>query len=225
MTKFLRWLRFVVRWALRVPVASHYWWAIAVVAASVVAIGLGGWTETAFRLAGMVLQLGGVCTVVLGILKTRADFGQQTVRSQFKSWLKTFPPLNPPPVTISINATLPGLFGEVYMSSTHGPSADQSVEGRIGHLEMIVRKLDEAQGKTHIAVLQAEKKAQQALDAQVLQFTGQIDGVTKKIEASATGGIHLSAVGVVLLFVGTVFGGAAPELGRWFALAPALSRQ
>lgn len=225
MAKFLRWLRFVVRWALRVPVASHYWWAIAVVAVSVVAIGLGGWTETAFRLAGMVLQLGGVCTVVLGILKTRADFGQPTVRSQFKSWLKTFPPLNPPPVTISINATLPGLFGEMYMSSTHGPSADQSVEGRIGHLEMIVRKLDEALGKTHIAVLQAEKKAQQALDAQALQFTGQIDGVTKKIEASATGGIHLSAVGVVLLFVGTIFGGAAPELGHWFAVAPALSGQ
>lgn len=211
---FVRWLRAYVHWMRRVPVTSHYWWASALVVASIVMAGVFEWSEDAFRLLGMFLQLGGVLTVVWGILKTRADFGQPTVRSQFQRWLNEFPSFRPRTITASMNGVLPGLFGQVYASSTHSPSADQSIEGRLRHLEMIVRELEVAQGDIHIAVLQAEKKAQQALDAQARQFAGRIADVSKKIETTATGGIHVSAVGVVLLFVGTIFGSAAPELSH-----------
>lgn len=217
MKRFVRWLRHVGLWALRVPVAPHYWWAIAVVAASLAVTGAYGWSEKAFRLSGMFLQLGGVLTVVWGILKTRADFGQPTVRSQFQRWIKEFPSFHPRVITASMNGAFPGLVGEAYGYSTHGPSTDQTVEGRLRHLEKLIKALEVAQGETHIAVLQAEKKAQRALDAQARQLVGQIDGVSKKIETTATGGVHVSAVGVILLFVGTVFGGVAPELGNWFA--------
>jgi hypothetical protein len=40
----------------------------------------------------------------------------------------------------------------------------------------------------------------------------QISFVERKIEETATNGAHISAVGVMLLFVGTIFGGAALEL-------------
>lgn len=63
---------------------------------------------------------------------------------------------------------------------------------------------------------EAEKKAQQALDAQARRLVGQIDDVSKKVETTATGGAHVSGVGVVLLFVGTIFGGAATELSCIF---------
>lgn len=212
MKRFVRWLRYVGLWALRVPVAPHYWWAIAVVVACLGVTGAYGWSEKAFRLSGMFLQLGGVLTVVWGILKTRADFGQPTVRSQFQRWIKEFPSFHPRVITASMNGAFPGLVGEAYGYSTHGPSADQTVEGRLRHLEKMITELEVAQGKTHIAVLQAEKKAQQALDAQARQFEGLLADVSKKIETTATGGVHVSAVGVVLLFVGTIFGGAATEL-------------
>ena len=212
MKNFVRWLREIYRWVWRAPITRHYCWVIAVVAACVVVVGAYRWTEQAFRLAGMFLQLGGVLTVVWGILTTRAEFGQPTIRSQFKMWTKIFPLLHPPTITATANATLPGLFGKGYGYSTHGPAADQTIEGRLGHLESIVKKLETEQGKTHIATLQAEQKAQQALEAQARMFSGQIDTVAKRIEATATGGVHVSAVGVVLLFVGTIFGGAAFEL-------------
>ncbi|HWT19429.1 MAG TPA: hypothetical protein VN280_10975 [Variovorax sp.] len=217
MKNFVRWLREIYRWVRRAPITNHYWWAIAISIASIVLVGASGWTEKAFRLAGMSLQLGGVLTVVWGILKTRADFGQSTVRSQFKMWAKMFPPLHPPTITATANIALPGLTVEGYGYSTHGPAADQTIEGRLGHLEDIVKKVEIAQGRTHIAVLQAEKKAQQALDAQSLQLTGRIDAVARKIEITATGGVHVSAVGAVLLFVGTVLGSAAPELSQLLA--------
>lgn len=215
MTNLVRWLREIGRWVLRVPINSSYWWAIAGVSISIASVGMSGWTEKSFRLAGMCLQLGGVLTVVWGILKTRAEFGQATIRSQFKAWIKVFPPLNPPAITATLNIVLPGLSGQSHGYSTSAPSTDQSVEGRVGHLEGIVKKLEDAQGRTQIAVLQAQQKAQEALDAQARQLSGQIDAVSKKIESTATGGIHVSAVGVALLFVGTIFGGAAPELQQW----------
>lgn len=211
MKNFVRWLRAVWRWVRLIPITRHYWWAIAVILVSVVLIGTFAWTEKAFRLGGMALQLGGVLTVAWGILRTRADFGQLAVRSQFKRWVKMFPLLHPPTITASGHIPLPGFVSKGYVYSTHGPATSQTIEGRIEHLEGIVRKLEVAQGKTHIAVLQAEQKAQEALDVRARQFSGQIDAVTKKIEVTATSGIHVSAVGVVLLFVGTIFGGAALE--------------
>lgn len=225
MKKFVRWLREIRRWVKRVPISISYWWAIALVGISIVVVGSLGWTEQSFRLAGMCLQLGGVLTVVWGILKTRAEFGQPTVRSQFKAWTKVFPPLNPPAITATMNIVLPGLSAQGYGYSTHGPSADQSIEGRVGQLESIVKKLEDAQGRTYITVLQAESKAQEALNAQARQLTGQIDAVSKKIESTATGGVHVSAVGVVLLFVGTIFGGAAPELQQWLTNRPSAIQQ
>lgn len=177
----------------------------------IVVVGLSGWTEKSFRLAGMCMQLGGVLTVVWGIWKTRTEFGQLTVRSQLKAWGKTFPPLHPPSISITTNGKLTGLAGSIDVYSTHGPAADQSIEGRVKHLESIVNKLGVAQ---HMATLRAEKKAQETLDLQARQFSDQVDAVAKKIESTATGGVHVSAVGVVLLFVGTAFGGAALELHK-----------
>ena len=218
MKRFVRWIRYVGLWARRVPVAHHYWVAFLLVMVAFAVTWMCGWSEKASRLSGMCLQLGGVMTVVWGILKTRADFGQPTLRSQFQGWIKEFPSFHPRTITASVNGSFPVLMGEAYAYSTHGPSADQTVEGRLGHLEKIIKELEAAQGKTHIAVLQAEKKAQQALDAQARQMAGQIDDVSRKIEATATGGFHVSGVGVVLLFFGTILGGVAPDLSQWMTL-------
>jgi hypothetical protein len=212
MKNCFRWLSEIFHWARQVPITNHYWWAIAVVGVSFFVVGASGWTEKGFRLAGMTLQLAGVLTVVWGILRTRADFGQPTVRSQFKIWTKVFPPLHSPTKTATVNVVLPGLMGEAYGYSTHGPAVDQTIEGRMTHLESVVKKLEMAQGRTHIAVLQAERKAQQSIDTQARHQAGQIDAVARKVEATATSGVHVSAVGVVFLFFGTILGSAALEL-------------
>lgn len=214
MSKLLRWLKAVTHWGCRVPVKPHYWWAAAVVIASFILAGVFGWSERAFGLSGMVLQLVGVLATVWGIWKTRADFAQPSVLTYFGSWFKTFPRWNPPPIVLSVNSIELGLFGEAHAISTSGPSVDQTIEGRLAHLENIVKKMEVVQGKADIAIIEAGKKAQQALDAQTVALGGQIDMVSKKVETTATSGVHVSAFGVILLFFGTIFGGAAPELGE-----------
>lgn len=217
MKNFCRWLREVFRWMLRIPITPQYFLAAAVVCLSIVAVGAFGWTETAFRLTGMCLQLIGVLTVVLGILKTRADFGQPTLRSQFKRWLQGFPRLHPPAIVLSVEGLDLVHFGQPSSLSTRGPAADQTIEGRLEYLESIVKELELAMGEACSAIDRAEHKAQEALDIQSQQFSGEIASVAKRIESTATGGIHVSAIGVIFLFVGTVFGGAAPELQCMFS--------
>lgn len=214
MKNLVRWLKEVSYWVRRIPINSHYWWAFIGVASAILWVFACGWTEDAFRLAGMGLQLGGVYTVVLGILKTRADFGQPTVRSQFRRWAKMFPNYILRTTTVSMSGTFPPITAEFNMRSTHAPAADQTIEGRVGHLEKVVQELAGEHGKTRLAVLQAEKKAQKALDEQARMLSSQIDTVHGKIEATATGGLHISAVGAILIFFGTVFGGAGHELHR-----------
>lgn len=222
MTSFLRWLQALASWWRNAPVAPHYWYSIIMVAAVTVTAGMFGWSEKAFRLLGMILQVFGALTAVWGILKTRADFGQQTLRSQLRQWFINFPSFHPRTNKASMNLVSPAAVCEMHGYSAHGPSTDQTAEGRLAHLEKIVNELEIAQRKTHIAVFQAEKKAQQVLDAYSLQFTSAITDVSKKIESTATGGIHVSAMGVVLLIVGTIFGTAASELS--YLLTSYLSR-
>lgn len=64
---------------------------------------------------------------------------------------------------------------------------------------------------------QRERKAQQALESQEQKWDQQIDGVLNRVEATATSGIHISACGVLLLFLGTLFSSAALELNDWLS--------
>lgn len=194
------------------PITHHYWLAVAMVAGAFALIGATGWTEKAFRLVGTSLQLGGVLTVVWGILKTRADFNQAKVHSLLRRWLRQFPPLRPTKTTASAHSILPVPTAGGYAYSTHGSAPDQTLEGKLAHLEGVVKRLEIAQARTYGAVLDAQKSAQKNLDAATRHFTKQVNSVARKVETTATGGIHVSALGVILLFAGTVFSGTAPEL-------------
>ncbi|GAB2719269.1 hypothetical protein [Comamonas sediminis] len=218
MAKFVRWLSYVGHWIRKVPVAPYYWCVVAVVMASLVVMWMCGWSEKAFRITGMFLQLGGVLTVVWGIVKTREDFQQPAVKTQFGVWFKQFPQWNPPPIVLSPEGVGLVVSGRAHLVTGSGPSIDRTVDGRLTHLEGIADKLERAHKELEILLLESDEKAKQALDAEVSRFTNLIAGVSKKIETTATGGVHVSAVGVVLLLVGTIFGGAAPELSQWIAL-------
>lgn len=133
-----------------------------------------------------------------------------------------FPVLRPPTIAASANIILSGPVDNAYAYSTRGPSGDQTIERHTKHLEDIVKGLEAAQGKTHIAVLQAKRKAREALDIQARQLSRQVEEVARKIEITATSGIHVSAIGVALLLIGLIFGGAAPELQQLVRPEPSI---
>ncbi|WP_353399974.1 hypothetical protein [Hydrogenophaga sp. 5NK40-0174] len=162
----------------------------------------------------MSMQLLGILTVVWGLNRTRAEFGQPGIGSQFRDWIKRFPPYPLPKVVATGTTTFPPLESQIHVHSTSGPPQDESVEGRLLHVEKLVRNLESANGRMQSQVLQLERKVERDLETHRRSIAAQVDTVERKIESTATSGVHISAVGVVLLFVGTVLASAAPEIQK-----------
>ncbi len=199
----------------RMPITRHYWLVFVLVASGIGAVQCSGWTEQSFRLTGMSLQLLGVLTVVWGIMKTRAEFGQIALQMQFSKWWKSFPPLHPPTMTVNIKGKLSEMRGHIVLRGIQGPAEDQSIEGRLAHLEKLAWKLENDLAKANTAIRDVQDQAKRAMDARDVQIADHLKTVDQKIAATAVGGTHVSAVGVILLFVGTVFGGMSAELSLW----------
>ena len=75
-------LQNTVTWLFREP--RFFWLCICVCAAAVVVMFQQGVTEPAVRLVGLGLQVGGLVTVVWGIVEIRQFFGMQSPLEAFR---------------------------------------------------------------------------------------------------------------------------------------------
>jgi hypothetical protein len=75
------------------------------------------------------------------------------------------------------------------------------IHGRIDHTQS---EMDQ-KFRTHAALLDREAQTR-ARDDQALR---------EKLEATETGGLHISAMGALWLFVGVTLSTAAPEIAKW----------
>ncbi len=179
-----------------------------------IAIAVIGWfpSERVVRLSGLVLQVLGIATVLWGISETRALFGHPSVASKFKAWVGRHPfrrrDATAPIEGISVSASITG--GRMYSvySPKEGDSSEQRIEvleknvlaihERIDHTES---DIDRSKQQTEASVLQ-ERRARQAED----------QAIRRTLEATGTGGVHISAIGALWLFVGVTLSTAAPEI-------------
>lgn len=209
MTNLIRWLRAVSTW---LSEARYAWLALSAVAVTAFAICAAGNTEQAIRLGGMALQLLGVGTVAWGISETRASFGHTPLLVVALSWLRHFPHCGPRVVTASSNVTMAPMTGCAYGSVSPAASSDQSIEGRLASLEQQQADLRTTISNLHVALDQEIRKTANQIAEESKIRDMAITGVRKRLETTATGGIHITAVGAVWLFVGVILGSASPEL-------------
>lgn len=172
--------------------------------------------EPVIRLTGLVLQLLGVGTVIWGIAETRAFFGHPSYIGKAKSWISRFP-------LMRRNIVLSGGAGSFSTSTckargyvTQGPGGPNPTnEARIQALEKNIallhdrisetqKEMDEEFGNA-IAALRDEERARIAED-QMLH---------EKLEATGTGGVHISAIGALWLFIGVILSTAGIEIAQF----------
>lgn len=192
----------------------HVWatlFAIAVALAIVITFR----QEPLIRLTGLVMQWFGIGTVIWGISQTRALFGHPSLAVQAKAWLERHP-FRPRRIVMAVGAAEELSFagrGEAYV--THGAGPDATVEARLEALEKniaalhsrISNKAQQLEGEIRQATdkISAESHARQTAD----------DDLRKKLEISGTGGLHISAIGAALLFVGVTLSTASVEIANW----------
>ena len=191
---------------------KYLWAAVApILLALVVALRLGA-SERVIRITGLFLQLVGILTIIWGISETRALFGHASLAAKIKAWFQRFP-LRRRHIGLAVGG---GDLGAVTLKArafvTHGAGPNPTLDARVGALEKNVAsiqnqitgveaELDEGFGRVRDEI-RSEGQTREANDKKL----------GEKIEASATGGIHISAIGASWLFVGVVLSTAAPEL-------------
>jgi hypothetical protein len=171
-------------------------------------------TEPVIRLTGLVLQPLGIGAVIWGISETRALFGHASLTSKARGWLGRFPLLRRNIVVAAGGVALSVAVGKGRAHVTHGPGENPTIETRLEALEKNVisiherisqtqKEMDEELGKTADA-LKREEQSRQAEDR----------AIREKLEATGTGGVHISAIGASWLFVGVTLSTAATELAQ-----------
>ena len=211
-THVWNWLRAIGRWFAEF---KHLWLALLVCVVALVVALRPPATEPTIRLTGLALQLLGIGTVAWGIAEARALFGHPSTISVARSWLVRFPQLGPKTVSASINITLPGLRASMRGYATHGPEPNATLDARVEVLEKNIAGVNERLDQTQREMDDQFRDAKAALKQAEEIWFAEGRAIHEKLEATGTGGVHISAIGALWLFVGVTLSTASPEISRW----------
>lgn len=173
-------------------------------------------TEPTIRLTGLVLQILGIGTVIIGIEKTRQLFAHPTLRSVLNKWLAERPRLGRTTFTASPSAGVLALVtgkGRGYV--TNNPPAGASANERLESLEKNVGILNSRISGVQGELDALERQQSEALRQERNARTMADDQLRDKLEGLATGGFIISLAGATWLFIGVALSTLAPELSRW----------
>jgi hypothetical protein len=190
----------------------YAWYSMAVIGVALIISLCLHPTEPVIRLTGLGLQLFGIGTVIWGISETRALFGHPSFLSKTKAWFRRFPLLRRNVVLSVDSASHIIVGGKATAYMTHGAGANPTIEARLDSLErnvtLIHERISQIQKETDkefhemTAAIKREEQSRHAED----------NAIRMKLEATGTGGVHISAIGASLLFVGIILSTAATEI-------------
>lgn len=169
-------------------------------------------SEPAIRLSGLILQLLGILTVIWGIQETRALFGHPSFRSKIKAWLSRFPLLlgNDVHSAGSFASPVPTMKGRSH--TTHVAGANPTIEVRLDALEKNLTSIHERIDQTQKEMDEELHKITNAVKREEQLRQAEDNAIRVRLEATGTGGVHISFIGAILLFVGIFLSTAGTEI-------------
>jgi hypothetical protein len=195
---------------------KYVWFALATNLSALIVIVLLGASEAVFRITGLFLQVFGILTIIWGISETRALFGHASLAAKIKVWLQRFPLRRRHIVFAVGRGDFAATMGKARAFVTHSAGANPTLDARVEALEKNIASI-----QNQITAVESELdkefgKVREEIRNEVQ--TREADGkkLGEKIEAAATGGIHISAIGASWLFVGVALSTAAPKLAALF---------
>lgn len=167
--------------------------------------------EQWLRLVGLWLQLLGIGTVWWGIAKTRKLFGHPSFLSKLME-LVTRPH---PPTQIVSGVTVPGeaavSSSGIQVKNELGPRSPTGEE-RLSSLEKDAKgdrkRLDHIESELSNRIQKMEGLLRNEEQSRLTA----VKRLRKLLKETAAGGLHISAIGACLLFVGVILSTASPEL-------------
>jgi hypothetical protein len=207
------WLKALFHWCL--AEFRLVWLALLVLgAAGFITFRTGG-NEILIRYTGLALQWLGLLTVVDGIRKTRKLFGRpgplQLLRekaSRFPRWRRdAFIYAGTGAMTISGGSATARGWHKVDPAAPIQEQVDaltrnvENMNERLIHIQ----KESDAELRKHSESLRQEQQVREKGDNKLRQL----------MEAAETGGLDISLIGLIFLFIGLLLSTASPEISQW----------
>lgn len=213
MERIVAWLNALFHWffkELRLELI-----ALSVVCIAVFIAFCTGASEPKIRLTGLILQWLGLLTVVDGIQKTRKLFGCPSLLQLLREKVARFPRWRRDAfVHVGTGAMIASCgSATAHVWSNIDPAAP--IEERVNALTRNVERMNEriihiqkendAELRKHTESLRQEQESRKEGD----------DQLNMRLEAAETGGLHISFIGVIWIFLGLILSTVSPEIAQW----------
>lgn len=202
----------VLNWLFFEP--RHFWMALAVPAAAVMAATVIVQSEPAIRLAGLGLQLLGILTAVWGITETWKYFELGDPLKRLKDWFRRCPLRRLPLISVSMTATDENDALAARGHTWWDPKPQAPLEERLQLLEGNIPLLNERITNTQRELDAAVTRLHQQVSQATITSDDATQQLSTKLEKFGTDSLHISAIGAFWLFVGSVLGSAIQEILR-----------
>jgi hypothetical protein len=214
MINFIRWINALLCWVFE---PRSLWLCVVVLAISLGLAFVGRASEARIRLIGLFLQLGGVATIAWGLRETRRLFGYPTLFQQSINWAKRFPKYRPLPISGAMHGTLPSFNLEAsgYAWQSFDPGAP--IEKRVAAIEANLKGVDYRLNQVQQRLQYEARNINSKLDQERALREEEDLTTRRRLELSQTGGLSISAVGLVWLFLGLILSTASPEIMKFIA--------
>jgi hypothetical protein len=117
-------------------------------------------------------------------------------------------------VTAVGTASLALLTDKMRAHSTHNPGPTPTIEARIESLERNIVLIHARITGTEKEMDEEFKKLSDALKSEEQARQSEDNDIHNKLETTSTGGVHISAIGALWLFVGVILSTAAVEIAE-----------
>ena len=171
--------------------------------------------ELGVRLMGLVLQLLGLCTVLIGISQTRSRFGLPSMRASALAWVKRFPRVRLKPVEGKLVAILANVEVTSHVNARLSLSADSPLEHRVSAVESNLAALEHAVDGLRDQLDQTDRQRGEALALETQTRQEAVRRLSDELALAETGGLSLSLVGLVWLSAGLIITTLSPEIAAW----------
>lgn len=195
--------------------AKYVWIAIGSSAIALVVSLQPGTSEQLIRLIGLALQVLGIGTVAWGIAETRPLFGRTPILGAARAWFARFPLRRREIVLAAAGISMASATIKARGHLTHGPGPVPTTEARLEALEKNIGALHDRITSTQREHDEQNHKSREELEAEKASREAEDERTRGMLETTATGGVHISAIGATWLFIGVVLSTAAPEIACW----------
>lgn len=174
------------------------------------------------RYAGLLLQLGGITTVVLSLRGRRRLFHRPSLIDYLLEWLAKAKRSwwSTKSVTISVAVSSAQAQSSGGSISTSYAAHDTTIEARLAAMEANIKTLKSSQAKAASEFHKAERKWAEAMDSERQSRELAIVNIKTKVDTLGAGSLHIETAGLFWLILGVVMGTIPTEIAMWLQMIP-----